>query len=374
MSDQNDSAQEKTHEPTARRLDKAREEGNVPQSQDTQTLAGYLGFSIALALGGAWVSTSLGETLMAPLAYPEALSRQFLGGGASDMFMQFLGRIGGPALILVALPAGFILALLFAQRAVIFAPGKIEPKLSRISIIANARQKYGPKGLFEFAKSAVKVTALSTVLALVLLGQADRIPRYAHIRPRQVGMLLEDQFWSVMTGVLIVAAVVAFADLLWQRRSFHRDNMMTHDELKEETRQSEGDPHIRASRRDRARQIANNRMLHDVPRADVVIVNPTHYAVALKWDRTKGSVPRCLAKGVDQVALSIRHRAEVAGVPVHEDPPTARALHGIVSVGEEIRPEHYKAVAAAIVFADRVRARTTARAGESEASPGGSER
>ena len=107
---------------------------------------------------------------------------------------------------------------------------------------------------------------------------------------------------------------------------------------------------MRASRRDRGREIASNRMLHDVPKADVVIVNPSHYAVALKWSRGDGTVPVCVAKGVDEVARRIRVRADQAGVPVHSDPPTARSLHALVEVGHAIAPEHYKAVAAAIVL------------------------
>ena len=138
---------------------------------------------------------------------------------------------------------------------------------------------------------------------------------------------------------------------------------MTHQELKDENKQSEGDPHMRASRRDRGREIASNRMLHDVPNADVVIVNPTHYAVALKWSRAENAVPVCVAKGADELARRIRVRAEQAGVPIHSDPPTARSIHAMVEVGQMIHPDHYKAVAAAIVFADRMRARQRARAG-----------
>ncbi|MHA1527614.1 MAG: EscU/YscU/HrcU family type III secretion system export apparatus switch protein, partial [Alphaproteobacteria bacterium] len=136
---------------------------------------------------------------------------------------------------------------------------------------------------------------------------------------------------------------------------------MSHQELKDEGKQAEGDPHIRAQRRERAHQIANNRMLLAVPEADVVIANPTHYAVALKWPRHDGSAPVCLAKGVDEIALAIRARAAEAGVPVQTDPPTARSLHGLVEVGQEIRPEHYQAVAAAIIFADEMRRKARER-------------
>ena len=130
---------------------------------------------------------------------------------------------------------------------------------------------------------------------------------------------------------------------------------MTHKELMDEFKEMEGDPHVKQERRQRGHEIATSRMMADVPTADVVIVNPTHYAVALKWDRTPGSAPVCVAKGVDEVAARIRATAEEAGVPIHSDPPTARALHATVDLGQEIAEEHYRAVAAAIRFADRMR-------------------
>lgn len=354
MSERDDDARDRPHDPTPRRLEKAREEGRGPQSQDAQVLAAYLGLAVSVAVAGGWAASWLGESLMGFLVDPSGRARLLLGG-ASEAVPVLMLRIGAPVLALVALPAAFVVALLLAQGSVVAVPSKIAPNFSRLSITSNAKQKYGPKGLFEFAKSVAKVSALSIVLAVVLAGTAEQLPMMTKLGARQMGQILENRFWSVLGGVMAVGLVLAVADLLWQRHVFHRDNRMSHEELKEETKQSEGDPHIRNARRNRAVQIANNRMLNDVPGADVVITNPTHYAVALKWERSRGSAPKCLAKGVDEVALSIRRRAEASGVPVHEDAPTARALYGVVEIGSEIRPEHYRAVAAAIVFADKVR-------------------
>ena len=130
---------------------------------------------------------------------------------------------------------------------------------------------------------------------------------------------------------------------------------MSFQDLKDETKRTEGDPHMKQSRQQRGREIAMNRMLLDVPKADVIIVNPTHYAVALKWSRAPGSAPICVAKGVDEIAKRIREAAVEHQVPIHSDPPTARALHATVDIGDEIEPEHYQAVAAAIRFADALR-------------------
>jgi flagellar biosynthetic protein FlhB len=137
--------------------------------------------------------------------------------------------------------------------------------------------------------------------------------------------------------------------------------MMTRQEMTEEHKESEGDPHFRAHRRQRGQEIALNRMLQAVPEADVVVVNPTHYAVALKWNRKDRRAPVCVAKGQDEIAARIRERAIEAGVPIHRDPPTARALHAALDVGDEIGREHYQAVAAAIRFAEAMRKKARRR-------------
>jgi flagellar biosynthetic protein FlhB len=356
MAEGEDSAQEKSHEATPRRLERAREQGDVPRSQDAQTFAAYLGLALAAAIALPWASRRLGETLMAPLAHPHDMAHGLMTGGADELLSALMVRVLLPALPFVAAPALLVIALLLAQRGIVLAPDKAMPKLSRLSPIANARQKYGPDGLVEFAKSAVKLTAVGAVLGIVIAGEVDRLGSYVARPPGALGALLAEQFEALIIGVLIVTAVVGFFDLLWQQAEHLRRNRMTHQDLKEEGKQAEGDPHMKAERRERARAMANNRMLLDVPESTVVITNPTHYAVALKWDRAPGTAPLCLAKGVDEMAHRIREIAECHDVPVHRDPPTARALHALVEVGQEVPPEHYRAVAAAILFAERMRA------------------
>lgn len=351
-----DAAQERTHDATPRRLERARQQGDLPRSQDAQTLAAYLGLAGAATLGGTWSAVRIGEAMMPALATPAALARDLLGQGGGA-FVGLVLRVLGAAVPLIALPAVMIVALLLAQGAFVVSPDKLHPKLSRLSPVANAIQKYGTAGLVEFAKSVIKVAAVAAVLAVVVHRGLPEIARMPALAPRMLGGLLAAQFHAVIAGVLIVAAAVAGLDLLWQNAAFLRRNRMTHEELKEEIRQAEGDPHIRAARRSRARELANQRMMLDVPKADVVIVNPTHYAVALRWTRGSGTAPTCVAKGVDAIALRIREIAQRAKVPVHEDATTARSLHALVEIGQEIRPEHYRAVAAAILFAERMRAR-----------------
>jgi len=148
---------------------------------------------------------------------------------------------------------------------------------------------------------------------------------------------------------------------MWQLFQHQRRNRMSRQELVDENKDSEGDPHTKLQRRQRGQAIAMNQMLTDVGRADVIVVNPTHYAVALKWQRGDRTAPICVAKGVDEIAARIREAGAAAGVPIHSDPPTARALHATVELGAPIRPEHYSAVAAAIRFAEAMRKRAGKR-------------
>jgi len=164
-------------------------------------------------------------------------------------------------------------------------------------------------------------------------------------------------YWSVNAAGLALTPffAIAIADYVWQKSQFLKRQRMSLEELRDELKETDGDPHTKQARRQMAQDIATNRMLADVPTADVVVVNPEHYAVALKWARTKGSAPTCVAKGLDAVADKIREIAIENAVPIFRDPPTARALYASVETGDEIQVEHYQAIAAAIRFADAMR-------------------
>jgi len=257
----------------------------------------------------------------------------------------------------LGVPAIVVLIALIGQRGIVFAPERLQPKLSRVSLLSNAKNKFGRGGLFEFAKSAVKLTIYSVVLGVFLARQMPDIVTTSLLAPAGALVRLGALATGFMAIVLTISLAIGVVDLLWQHQEHIRKNMMSRKELTDEHKQTEGDPHVKQQRRQRAQEIAMNSMLADVPDADVVVVNPTHYAVALKWNRSKGAAPICVAKGVDEIAARIRETAVEAGVPVHRDPPTARALYATVGIGDEVRPEHYKAVAAAIRFAERMRQR-----------------
>jgi flagellar biosynthesis protein FlhB len=354
MSEENDGA-EKTHDPTPQRLEEARKKGDIPKSNDVSAAAAYGGLMLALLAAGVATLQGAGGALTIFIAQPDRLTGVVLGPGGLGLTAAALGEAAWSFLPVFLGPFAAVALALVAQRAVTVSTEKLKPKASRISPLSNAKQKFGPTGLVEFAKSAVKLGAIATALTLILKAELGRIIGSVRGEPVAVVGIMVDLLMTLLIATTAIATVIAALDLAWQHFDHRRKLRMSFQEMKDEVKQSEGDPHVKAQRRAKAEAIATNRMLLDVPAADVVIVNPTHYAVALKWSRAPGSAPVCVAKGVDAVAAQIRARAEAADVPIHSDPPAARALHATVEIGREIRPEHYKAVAAAIRFSDAMR-------------------
>ena len=351
----NDSA-EKEHEPSQKRLDDARARGEIARSQDLVSACSYGGFLLAIAvLGHHSVRTiaSFGTGLfdqadhLAPLVLRD--------GGAS--LAGLLSPLIWSILPLFILPALVVIAYLLASRSVIFTPEKLSPKLSRISPFAAAMQKFGPQGLFEFGKSFLKLLVVSALLIYFLWKNSDHLIGIIYLDPRIAIVSLTQLFVSFLTIVVGISIVFGGVDFLWQRAQHIKKNRMSRKDVLDEVRDQDGDPHMKAQRRQKAYDIANNQMLLDVAKADVVIVNPTHFAVALKWNKAAKRAPICLAKGTDEIAARIRERAAEAGVPIHSDPPTARTLFATIDIGQEIRPEHYRTVAAAIRFAESMRKR-----------------
>lgn len=351
------------HEPTRKKLDDARAKGDVARSNDLVAALSLAAFVAVLAAFGAPLVRHFGEAAQAMIAGAGA----FAGGAAEAAQGQgaatLMARMLLPAVPLFVLPAIAALLALILQRSLVFAPDKLMPDLKRIDPFANAGRRFGRKGLFEFAKSFAKLIVTG---ALVLWFAVRALPEAlvaAGLGGRQSGAVTV----SLLAELLVFAAgtslLFGLGDYLWEFFDHRRRNRMSQQELREEHRESEGDPHMKGARRQRAREIATNQMLADVARCDVVIVNPTHYAVALKWDRASGRAPFCLAKGTDEIAARIRERAQTAGVPIHSDPPTARLLHATVDIGAEIQREHYAAVAAAIRYVDRMRRRARERQG-----------
>lgn len=360
MTPQEDSA-EKSHEATPRKLEQARRKGEIARSVDLNHAAGYAGFLVVLVVAGAGTVASFGTGLMAMLDRPAEMSAEVFARAGSAMIT---GHVAGTLMAILpwfAGPALAVAAAIAAQRGLVVAPEKLKPKVSRISLLANARNKYGRTGLFEFFKSFVKLSLYSACLGLFLMAHREEMSASAMVPPMQGLAIMAQLSVEFLFFVTLFALALGLVDFAWQRGEHLRKNRMTDRELRDETKEAEGDPHVKQERRQRAQDIALNQMMAEVPRSDVVIVNPIHVAVALKWSRAPGAAPVVAAKGADAVAHRIREAALEAGVPIHSDPPAARMLYRDARVGEEIAPAHYRAVAAAIRFADMLRRRRRVR-------------
>lgn len=345
-------ASDKKHDASEQKLRKAREKGQIPKSTDVLHLAGYCGLCFALALGGQSLVYDAGGALQ---------SLWTVDIKSSDAVADIIGRTFAAVLPIFMFPLSFVLLALASQRSFAVSSEKIRPKFQRVSIIENAKQKFGAKGSVEFLKNSLKLFLLITLVAIFLwwyrfeVAESFKLPAAQGLIPMMKLLLY------FLYAVVFLTFPVAILDFLLQRHSFAQEQRMSDKEMRDEFKENEGDPHFKQARRQRGREIAMNRMLAEVPNADVVIVNPTHVAVALMWDRQTGTAPVCVAKGHDEVALKIRSIALEAGVPLHKNPPAARAIDAGVSIGSEIPVELYSAVAAAIRYADEMRQRASRR-------------
>lgn len=348
---------DKQFDATEQKLRKAREKGDFPRSTEVNAALAYVGAISAGAIAAAWaVPDWLGRAtrIWGEMGSPATMTEGPGGGtGALDAAVGVWGLAALLTLALVALPAAIVLIGIIAQRGIVFVPSKLGFDFNRINPMKNAGQKFGKNGLMTFAISTMKAVAVG--LGGWQLFKA-LLPELTTNR--------EDTAWvggldvvvrQALILALAISVVFAVVDLAWKHFDFRQRNRMSLKELKDEMKDSEGDPHMKSARRQRSMEIALSSMLADVEKADVVIVNPTHYAVALQWKRGSGRAPVCIAKGVDEAAFKIRERAREHAVPIWPDPPAARAIHAGVKIGAEIEPEHFAAVAAAIRFAEAMR-------------------
>lgn len=361
MAGPQDDETDKSYEPTPQKLKKAREKGEVAKSTDLSVAASYFGLLIVLTAVGAGTVKAFGTALLVLIDQAPELSDLVFDGPPSSPVGGILAAVGRAASPWFLVPAVAVLLSILAQRAFVVAPSKLQPKLSRISLIQNAKNKFGRSGLFEFAKSFTKLTLYAVCLGFYLQYRLPDMIAALGSEARAVAAMLTRLGLEFLFLVAVISGAIGVVDALWQHAEHIRKNRMSRKEMMDEHKESEGDPHMKSERRQRAQEIATSQMMGDVPEADVIIVNPTHYAVALKWSRQRGTAPECVAKGVDEVAATIRRIAGENGVPIHHDPPTARALYATVDLGQEISEEHYAPVAAAIRFAEQMRKRAKGR-------------
>lgn len=347
MADENDAAS-KTEEPTPRKLQQAREKGDVPKTQDLATLASFAAAASVLAIAGGWMAKNLAAALLPFIAHPEDMSLE--GHGIIEISRHAM-LAGAPILITVLAAAALAGAAgNLVQHGLMFTPEKVKPDWKKVSPMAAFKRMFGPDGLMQFAKSVLKIVLVSWVAWVVMKPYIAPLQALAAVDPSAMMPLVVEIAKRLVFAVAGLTLVIAGGDYLWQRQRFMTRMRMTKEELKEDYKATEGDPHIKGKRKQIQLMRSRRRMMQQVPNATLVVMNPTHFAVALKYEEGQASAPECVAKGVDALALKIRAVAEEAGVPVIEDPPLARALFAAVEIDDVIPPAHYEAVARIIGF------------------------
>ncbi len=350
-SDETDDSQ-RTEDPTPKKLAEARKNGQVPMSKEINTWLLLLVSTIVVAGMGPSMMRQLAILLEAVIEQSwQAFGSPGVMQVLKALFFEVLGIIIAPFLVLmVAAVAGS-----FGQIGLIYSPESLKPKFDKLSPVAGFSRLFSMRSFFEFLKGLAKVAIISCVSWTVLkpfMGGLDRVITLAEPDLLQE---MSTIFIKLMSAILMVLFLLAFGDLIFQRYSFYKQMRMSKQEIKDEFKQTEGDPHIRSRLRQIRMERARKRMMTNVPKSTVVITNPTHYAVALRYEPAEMDAPVCTAKGLDLIALRIRELAEEHGVVIVENPPLARTLHKSMEVDETIPPEHYKAVAEVISYVFRLK-------------------
>ncbi len=341
--------EDQTEAATPRRLERAREQGSIALSREVPVLAGLGAATLLLLLAG----PSLGRSLALRLAPMLSLSPSPDPAAALRAAVIAAALLIGP-LVLGVMAASVAGSLL--QTGFLFSPAKLAPDLARLSPMRGIKRLFGVTGLVESAKSVAKLGVLGFAAYHVLSGSLPALHAAVSWQAGQLAERIVREVLQLMLTMLAAQAVIAGADWWWVRHHHASGLRMSREEVKQEAKESDGNPAIKQ----RVRQIrmarARKRMLAAVPKATVIVTNPTHYAIALAYDRAKGGAPKVVAKGVDEVAARIREVAREHRVPLVANPPLARALY-LVELDAEIPAEHFKLVAEVIAYVWRLRTR-----------------
>ncbi len=339
---------DRTEEPTAKRIEDARKEGQVPSSRDVTS---FLILALALFFVspfGAWTFEGLVPSLGGLFG-----QAHLIGTDEHAVSRLMLGLLLAVGLVLAPPLLGFALAAILsslAQHGVVVSMKPVTPAFSKISPLSGLKRLFGPKSLAEFAKNVAKIGLVGAAAWWAVGGVLAGVPRLAALSPLGGLAIAQDWVMRAAGAGLVVVLVVALADYALQRHTHWQNLKMTRQQVRDEQKQTDGDPHVKAKirqlRSDRARQ----RMMQAVPEATVVVTNPTHFAVALRYEPGATQAPEVVAKGADELAFRIRALAREHGVPVIENRTLARALFADVEVGRSIPRKHFEAVAEVIGF------------------------
>ncbi len=349
---------EATEKATPKRKREARERGQVPRSQDIGGSAIFLAIVIALHVGFLAAVDSGAQAFMVALTHAgsrEDLTMRSVGGLFVRSIMPYT------PLLAMAFLSAVVLAVVanVLQFGFLFSPALVAPKFGKLNPLAGfQRIFFSPQTLVQLAKQLLKLTIVVLICWFGVKDNLTMLYALAHAAPHDIIVAIEGIVYGIGIKVGLLLLVVGIADYVWERRRLEQSLKMTKTEVKDENRQSEGNPEAKNALRQRQRSMARKRMMAAVPKATVVVTNPTHYAVALKWDELTMDAPVLVAKGADLIAKHIRQLAEEHDVPILENPPLARTLYAKVELDAAVPPDMYAAVAQVIAFVYKLKGRS----------------
>lgn len=343
---------EKTEEPTQRKLDQAREKGDIVYSPEVGTALSLVAVTGIVAFMAGPIASQMAHAFIGFLATPEQYSAE---GSALESVLAQIGLklVAIFGMLCLAL-AGAGVAARYIQDKPTFTSDKLQPKLDKLNPIEGFKRVFGKAAFATFLKSLAKLAVVGGVMLWAMWPQDSTLENLSLLDPQALLPYVKDRVVAMLMALAGASALIAIIDFVATRQSYMKRQRMSPREIKEEHRQQDGDPMVKAKLRQIRMQRSRQRMMQNVPQASVIITNPTHYAVALKYDPITTPAPICLAMGVDAVALRIREVANEHDIPIVEDPPLARALFATAELDQPIPKEHYEAVAKVIGFVMRL--------------------
>ena len=338
----------KTEDPSAKKLEEARKRGQVAQSRDLSTWVMLLAATLLIGTATPSMFANFTDELRAYLEH----AHEFTMGSA-----DIEGLLAGTLMIAFKGSFLFFVILIFAaligptmQIGLIFSPDVLKPDFSKISIPKGFGRIFSLKSVVEFIKGLLKMTAIGAIGFSLVMPYLDNVEHSIDMSPFDILLETKSLALRMMTGILIALLAIALTDFLYQRWEFMKQMRMTKQEVKDEYKQTEGDPFVKGKLKQLRMEKARQRMMQNVPKADVIITNPTHYSIALKYDTEVSDAPIVIAKGIDEVAMRIRELAKEHDIILYENKPLARTLFDTVEIDQAIPVELYKAVAEIISF------------------------
>jgi len=344
---------ERTEAPTGRKLSEARSEGQIPRSQDLGAAIDLIGAVLILALLGGGLIQALFVVMRRTLS--DGTSDGLLSLGSIEPLVKFsLGRAALALLPLLLVMCVVAYIAQVVQVGLIWTTRPLEPKLNRLNFVANFGNLFGKRNVMKTLVNSVKLAVVMMVAWRYLAKNVAHLASLPTLSMKAGLWTIATMAFDLAVWLLVVLLVIGIIDWLYQRWQHTQDLRMTKQDVKDERKDMDGDPKMKAKRFRMAQEIALQRARQAVPTADVIVTNPTHYSIAIKYDSETMRAPRVVAKGVDHMAMRIRQIAGIHGVPLVERPPLARALYYAIDVGGEVPPEHYQAVAEILAYVYRI--------------------